>query len=151
MAGKDHSAAGNLPHAALAGIRLRLRSGVRGGPQRKLNRVHRRKPSRREDGRVIRFACPGCKSVLAGQDEHAGKAVVCPKCGQRMRVPRPPRVRPEKKVRRWKRPLIAGIALAGLILLAGVGGFLWLRTHFPDDKPEPIIAESKAPPLSSRP
>ncbi len=100
---------------------------------------------------MIRFACPGCKSVLAGQDEHAGKAVVCPKCGQRMRVPRPPRVPPEKKARRWKRSLIVGVALVGLILLMGVGGFLWLRTHFPDNKPEPIIAESKTPPLSSTP
>ncbi len=99
---------------------------------------------------MIRFACPGCKSVLAGQDEHAGKAVVCPRCGQRMRVPRPPRVPPEKKVRRWKRPLIVGSALLVVILLAGVGGFVWLRTHFLDSKPEPSIAESKAPPLSSR-
>jgi uncharacterized protein YkwD len=100
---------------------------------------------------VIRFACPGCKSVLAGQDEHAGKAVVCPKCGQRMRVPRPPRAPQEKIIRRWKRRLIAGVALVGVLLLAGVGGFLWLRTHFPENKPEPIIADSKAPPASSTP
>jgi len=100
---------------------------------------------------VIRFACPGCKSVLAGQDEHGGKAVVCPKCGQHMRVPRPPRLPPKKKVRRWKRPLIVGVALVGLIMLAGVGGFVWLRTHFLDSKLEPRIAESKTPPPSSEP
>jgi uncharacterized protein YkwD len=78
---------------------------------------------------VIRFACPGCKNVLAGREEHAGKIVVCPKCGQRMRSPRPLREARKKATRHWRRTLLVGIALVSVLLLAGVGGFIWLRTH----------------------
>ncbi len=98
---------------------------------------------------MIRFACPGCKSVLAGPEENADKAVICPKCGQRMRMPRPPQVAPQKPTRRRLLPLSLGIALIGMILLAGVVGVIWLRTHFQDREPEPSIASSQWPPPSS--
>ncbi|MBY0229423.1 MAG: hypothetical protein K2W96_09105 [Gemmataceae bacterium] len=35
----------------------------------------------------LRIACPGCKQPLECRPEHAGMAVACPECGQRMRVP----------------------------------------------------------------
>jgi uncharacterized protein YkwD len=109
-----------------------------------------KKTSRREDSRVIRFACPGCKSVLAGRDEDAGKIVICPKCGQRMRVPRQPREARLKPNWRGRRPLIAGIVLVGVLLLAGAGGVIWLRTHLADREPPPPSNTSHIPDVTVR-
>jgi uncharacterized protein YkwD len=90
---------------------------------------------------VIRFACPGCKSVLAGRDEHAGKIVVCPKCGQRMQAPRPPQGAHEKKTRR-RHLLAASIVLLGVLLLAGGGGGIWLWRQPFNREPESTVAAS---------
>lgn len=38
---------------------------------------------------MIRFACPGCNSVLQTGDEKAGWIVVCPGCGRQVVVPDP--------------------------------------------------------------
>lgn len=38
---------------------------------------------------MIRFACPGCKTVLQLADEYAGAVARCPRCQTRMRAPRP--------------------------------------------------------------
>jgi predicted RNA-binding Zn-ribbon protein involved in translation (DUF1610 family) len=40
---------------------------------------------------MIRFSCPSCKSVLNVPEQNAGSKGPCPKCGQRLLVPRPPR------------------------------------------------------------
>ena len=37
----------------------------------------------------IAVKCPACQAGLKVQDEHAGKPVKCPKCGQVMTVPVP--------------------------------------------------------------
>jgi len=92
---------------------------------------------------VIRFVCPGCKSVLSGRNEQAGKIVTCPKCGQRMQAPRLPHAAREKVTRRSRRPLISCITLAGALLLAVAGGGLWLGMQLFHREPEPSVAESK--------
>lgn len=90
---------------------------------------------------MIRFACPGCKRVLAGRDEHAGQIVACPKCGQHMRAPPPPQVVRKTKNRLVRRrPLIGCITLVGVLLLLGMGGFLWFATHLQNRESEPSIA-----------
>jgi DNA-directed RNA polymerase subunit RPC12/RpoP len=40
---------------------------------------------------VIRFTCPTCSAVLNCPDHKAGEKAPCPKCGQRLQVPVPPR------------------------------------------------------------
>jgi DNA-directed RNA polymerase subunit RPC12/RpoP len=45
--------------------------------------------------RDIVFDCPACGKSLAIDEEGAGLVVVCPKCGTRMRVPIPERLRAE--------------------------------------------------------
>jgi hypothetical protein len=37
---------------------------------------------------LIRFACPVCQRIFAVPDKAAGKKGTCPKCGQRVQVPR---------------------------------------------------------------
>lgn len=108
------------------------------------------KPSRREDGRVIRFACPGCKSFLSGKDELAGKIVTCPKCGQRMQTSRLRHAAREKITHRSRRLLSAGIPLAAVLSLAAVGGGIWLSTHFPNREPLSEIAAAKTTEPSSK-
>jgi uncharacterized protein YkwD len=103
---------------------------------------------------VIRFACPGCKIVLSGRDQQAGKIVTCPQCGQRMKAPRPAKQTARGKEKKASsRPRIAGIALVGMLLLAGAGGGMWLWTNAFNREPEPSISEHphQAPPPSSRP
>lgn len=98
---------------------------------------------------MIRFACPNCKSVLASQEEHSGKTVACPRCGQRMRTPHSQRVVQEKPTHSWLQRLLASIALVGVIFLAGTGGVLWWQSHFHSPEPEPIVAAREIPPPSS--
>jgi uncharacterized protein YkwD len=98
---------------------------------------------------VIRFACPGCKSVLTSRDEHAGSIVTCPKCGQRMLAPRFPQMMQKESTRFWRRRLIAGITVLGLLLLAGAGGVIWLQTNFHKPEPEPKVASRETPPQLS--
>lgn len=40
---------------------------------------------------MIRFGCPTCRSVLESPERKAGDKIACPKCGQRLQVPAPPR------------------------------------------------------------
>jgi predicted Zn finger-like uncharacterized protein len=40
---------------------------------------------------VLRFQCPVCKTVMQAPDDKIGKKVACPKCGQRLQIPAPPR------------------------------------------------------------
>jgi hypothetical protein len=37
----------------------------------------------------VRFQCPACQSVLECPERKAGEKIVCPKCGQRLQIPRP--------------------------------------------------------------
>lgn len=92
---------------------------------------------------MIRFACPGCKRVLSGRDELAGKHVTCPKCGQRMQAPRPPQAAPKKKTRRSRRPRFASLALGGVLLLVLTIGGIGLGTHLLNREPEPTVAAAK--------
>src|SRR5262249_14323278 len=39
---------------------------------------------------MIRFACPNCNAVMTAPDNLAGSKGVCPKCGQKVKVPNPP-------------------------------------------------------------
>jgi hypothetical protein len=39
---------------------------------------------------MIRFACPMCNAAMAAPDDRAGSKGTCPKCGQRIQVPKPP-------------------------------------------------------------
>jgi hypothetical protein len=39
----------------------------------------------------IRFACPACNAVMNAPDGKAGRKVSCPKCGQRLQIPAPPK------------------------------------------------------------
>jgi uncharacterized protein YkwD len=88
---------------------------------------------------VIRFACPNCKSVLASQEEHAGKIVTCPKCGQHMRTPQPQRVAREKPPRPWRRRVISCATLVLVLLLLGAVGVIWLQSQFSNRGPETIV------------
>ena len=40
---------------------------------------------------TIRFACPSCNAVLSAPDDKAGFKGDCPRCGQRLQIPKPPR------------------------------------------------------------
>jgi hypothetical protein len=40
---------------------------------------------------MIRFACPRCQSILKVDDADFGRKGPCPRCGQRLQVPLPPR------------------------------------------------------------
>jgi outer membrane biosynthesis protein TonB/DNA-directed RNA polymerase subunit RPC12/RpoP len=51
---------------------------------------------------MIRFQCPVCNSVINAQDERTGDKIACPKCGQRLQIPTPPRPKPTPTV-----PLVA--------------------------------------------
>jgi transcription elongation factor Elf1 len=42
---------------------------------------------------AIRFACPVCKTPYTVDDRDAGKKADCKKCGQRLQVPSPPRLK----------------------------------------------------------
>jgi uncharacterized protein YkwD len=96
---------------------------------------------------VIRFSCPGCKRVLSGRDEQAGQAVTCPKCSQRMQIPRPEQAARERIVHPSRRPRIAGSALFGVLLLLCAGGGIGLWTHFFNHEPETVKSDTK---ISSR-
>jgi uncharacterized protein YkwD len=98
---------------------------------------------------VIRFACPGCRRVLSGRNEQAGKIVTCPKCGQRMQAPRPAMESARTNRAPARRLLRAGIALIGMLLLAGVGGGIWLWMHSLSREPEPSAAVLESPRSSS--
>lgn len=39
---------------------------------------------------MISYSCPKCKTFLTAIDGDAGSKVQCPKCGQRLQIPRPP-------------------------------------------------------------
>jgi hypothetical protein len=43
---------------------------------------------------MIQFACPKCKRLLSLADEHAGRIIACPICGQQMKAPSAPAVAP---------------------------------------------------------
>ncbi len=36
---------------------------------------------------MLRFACPGCKTVLESQDAQGGSVFSCPKCSRKMKIP----------------------------------------------------------------
>ena len=36
---------------------------------------------------MIRFGCPSCEKTLKIKDEHAGRKVTCPRCGEKLTVP----------------------------------------------------------------
>ena len=38
---------------------------------------------------MIRFGCPACKTVLEAARTQEGVIIACPKCQQKLRVPRP--------------------------------------------------------------
>jgi hypothetical protein len=38
---------------------------------------------------MMRFACPACNAAMNAPDGKAGKKAVCPRCGQRLRIPAP--------------------------------------------------------------
>jgi phage FluMu protein Com len=40
---------------------------------------------------MLRFACPACNAVMNSPDGTAGVKVACPKCGQRLQIPAPPK------------------------------------------------------------
>jgi hypothetical protein len=40
---------------------------------------------------TMRFACPTCQAVMNAPDGKAGVKVTCPKCGQRLQIPAPPK------------------------------------------------------------
>ena len=42
---------------------------------------------------AIRFACPACETAYTVNDRDAGKKADCKKCGQRLQVPSPPRLK----------------------------------------------------------
>src|ERR1043166_7852117 len=42
---------------------------------------------------MIRISCPRCKQVMVCQDREAGNKLHCPKCGQRLQVPVPPKAK----------------------------------------------------------
>jgi len=98
---------------------------------------------------VIRFACPGCKKVLSGRDEQAGKIVTCPKCGQRMQAPPTAKEGSRRKQTPARRPLRIVISLMGIFLLAGAGGGIWLWMHPLSREPEASAAVLESPPASS--
>jgi uncharacterized protein YkwD len=98
---------------------------------------------RMEEGRVIRFRCPGCKSVLLVRPEQAGKTLTCPRCGARIRVPQP--ATPSSRVSRW--PLVLGIAAVGVLLVSlGAGG--WWLTRWLEGPPESIATVDAPPPAT---
>ena len=41
----------------------------------------------------IRFACPACNAVIKAPADKVGRKVNCPKCGQRLQIPPPPKER----------------------------------------------------------
>ncbi len=98
-----------------------------------LSRAGRKRTRRWGDGRVIHFACPGCKSVLSGRDEQASQIVICPKCGQRMKTPQPPErtegFNPRRTPKTSRRPLVAAIVVFTVLLLASMAGGIWLLTR----------------------
>jgi uncharacterized protein YkwD/DNA-directed RNA polymerase subunit RPC12/RpoP len=110
-----------------------------------------------EDDFVIRFACPRCKQVLKGRAEQAGKSLACPKCGQRLQVPRVQEpaetVRPQTKHPRPRsaaRPFLAVvIAVAGLLLLIGAGAGVWLLIFSDSQEAEPVARVAPSQPAVS--
>jgi DNA-directed RNA polymerase subunit M/transcription elongation factor TFIIS len=40
---------------------------------------------------TTRFACPACNTVMNASDSKVGVKVACPKCGQRLQIPAPPK------------------------------------------------------------
>jgi hypothetical protein len=40
---------------------------------------------------MIRFACPACNAVMEGPPHKVGQKIACLKCGQRLKIPPPPR------------------------------------------------------------
>lgn len=96
---------------------------------------------------MIRFACPGCKCVLRGRDEQAGKILVCPQCGQRLQAPHPVVATPRtqdvdsrkiftSRSKATRRPLLLGIVLLGALLLASAAGALWMGMRSSRAEPE---------------
>ncbi len=43
---------------------------------------------------MIRFACPTCNTTISAPDDKAGGKGPCPKCGQRVQIPEPPKPPP---------------------------------------------------------
>jgi ribosomal protein S27E len=42
---------------------------------------------------MIRISCPRCKQVMVCKDREAGNKLHCPKCGQRLQLPIPPKAK----------------------------------------------------------
>src|SRR5262249_49631023 len=106
-----------------------------------------------------RFACPGCRSVLSCRAERAGTTVTCPKCRQRMQVPRLMeraglRQRPEGPplgaLTQPRSPRILVVAI--MLLLASIGVGTWLLARLTGPKAEPVVvAEVPAADPPSKP
>src|SRR5262249_15474277 len=113
----------------------------------------------REDGRVIRFSCPGCRSVLSCRTERAGKTVTCPKCPPQMQVPclapGAGRVSSGRNAPITDSPGVANtlvVAVVIALLLASLGGGTWLLMRSISYQAEPVVATNAPEPApASRP
>ena len=56
---------------------------------------------------MIRFQCPACNIILQGSDTQAGTKIPCPKCGQRLQIPRPPAKRNDNVFHGFRRRFLS--------------------------------------------
>lgn len=100
----------------------------------------------------IRFNCPTCGKSLNVAAQHAGRRAKCPKCQEALTVPEtppeaaspapetttPPATSPKRRT-----GIFVGAGAAGLVVVAGVIGFLMTMTGGPSSSatPEELFAE----------
>src|SRR5262245_2246014 len=106
---------------------------------------------------MIRFLCPGCRTVLQVPAHLAGQVVTCGSCQRPLHAPAPPARRPPPAPRRAARPKRPGsrpvlvVALVGALVLPVLGGIAGAVLFSGAPEPEPVASQEQKQKPPTRP